>query len=416
MPFVWGIAPNDHNTLNVLRIPIVFVPGVMGSRLHCADEDVSWDPDRKYHMWRKWHRVSTDAKLVYLSGDWEVIDEGKKRGWKTVAGSFYKRFLEYLDEEKRFATARCPVYAIGYDWRKSNWVSGAYLKERIEGVLRQETAEELIIITHSMGGLVTRAAIKRYPALASKVRGVIHVVQPAAGAPAAYRRFFTGMQPRWDGNKYLCSILGNRASDFALLISVCQGPMELLPTQALRDTNGDPWVYVRKGEGKSARFNPDTDFWWEPGSLLYDSQESPPGVFNPRLHRKETQASLHTLIAGANSFHQWLELHTHRNTWSIYSAGRETDMATRFDETGSATPQRRDEGDGTVPSPSGAALFPDQLGVEPEDVYLKDSSKRQFLAPGAEHAEVFNNRRVRKAIVTLIEQILKGPRRTGAEP
>jgi pimeloyl-ACP methyl ester carboxylesterase len=52
-------------------------------------------------------------------------------------------------------------------------------------------ATKVILVTHSMGGLVARACAKRIP---DKIAGVIHGVMPALGAPAAYRRMACGTE------------------------------------------------------------------------------------------------------------------------------------------------------------------------------------------------------------------------------
>ena len=57
---------------------------------------------------------------------------------------------------------RFPVYACGYNWLRSNLVSAKRLAERIDKVIKDNnskssTCDQVILITHSMGGLVARA-------------------------------------------------------------------------------------------------------------------------------------------------------------------------------------------------------------------------------------------------------------------
>jgi len=52
-----------------------------------------------------------------------------------------------------------PVHAFGYDFRRSNFDSGDALLAFIANVIASHPgAEQVILVTHSMGGLVARAA------------------------------------------------------------------------------------------------------------------------------------------------------------------------------------------------------------------------------------------------------------------
>lgn len=55
--------------------------------------------------------------------------------------------------------------------------------------------KQVIVVTHSMGGLVGRALIHpMYGNLQDKVAGIVHGVMPAIGAPAAYKRMRAGFE------------------------------------------------------------------------------------------------------------------------------------------------------------------------------------------------------------------------------
>ncbi len=51
-------------------------------------------------------------------------------------------------------------------------------------------AEQVIVVTHSMGGMVSRSLTEIHHC--DKVMGVSHGVQPATGAPATYKRMRSG--------------------------------------------------------------------------------------------------------------------------------------------------------------------------------------------------------------------------------
>lgn len=102
---------------------------------------------------------------------------------------------EMLREAAEF---RYPVYAVGYNWLQTNGKAADYLAGKIEAIidrcrkeLRVKCDHGVILVTHSMGGLVGRMCAKRYPAL---IQGVVHGVQPAVGAGTAYRRVRAGWE------------------------------------------------------------------------------------------------------------------------------------------------------------------------------------------------------------------------------
>jgi hypothetical protein len=98
----------------------------------------------------------------------------------------------------------------------------------------------VIVVTHSMGGLVSRALTEIHGC--SSVLGVVHGVQPATGAPATYKRMRAG----FEGPAQV--ILGRDAGEVTAVLSSAPGGLELLPTFDYND--GQPWLKVR--EKKSA--------------------------------------------------------------------------------------------------------------------------------------------------------------------
>src|SRR5271166_2715254 len=107
--------------------PIVFLPGIMGSRLYFQDSGKFWDPDSTWRM-RRWmplwpFRNDDDNRLELHAAEpasviidpltSDVDAEGVKLGWGGVVWSFYGPFLELLRDLARDRRA----FAIGYDWR-----------------------------------------------------------------------------------------------------------------------------------------------------------------------------------------------------------------------------------------------------------------------------------------------------------
>ncbi|MES2323474.1 MAG: hypothetical protein V4633_14520 [Pseudomonadota bacterium] len=161
-----------------------------------------------------------------------------------------------LDETTLRDTVRgCwfPVHAMGYNWLKGNEVSGTAIAKRIEALIARYQSqgfqcEKVILVTHSMGGLVARAAI--HPAMGKlndKVLGIVHGVMPAMGAGAAYKRVRCG----FEGNSISSKILGNTGSCVTPVLGNSQGGLELLPNQDY----GNGWLQVKQ-DGRTLKSLP----------------------------------------------------------------------------------------------------------------------------------------------------------------
>jgi hypothetical protein len=120
-------------------------------------------------------------------------------------------------ELEKYAEYQYPIYACGYNWLESCGESAKRLERRIENIIawwktRKHECNQVILVTHSMGGLVARACAKRIP---DKVLGVIHGVMPALGAPLAYRRLACGTECENPANDTLDNYKAGKFADIA---------------------------------------------------------------------------------------------------------------------------------------------------------------------------------------------------------
>jgi pimeloyl-ACP methyl ester carboxylesterase len=331
------VAREGDNTIDTGTIPIIFVPGIMGTRLHFTSIGEYWDPDS---YWRMSHWLTTGAEKVRrefaLSNPATVMTSGDHsedqlaRGWGGVASDFYAGLLQHL-EGCRYGAYHTPVYAIGYDWRQNNNDSGDRIMRRIKGILETEAAERFILITHSMGGLATRAGLKRNSDVADKALGVCHIAQPVTGAAVAARRMFTGATKGGDG-MVMMLLLGNNRKKFATIASALPGAIQLLPTQDFTDTDGGWWYTYQTFE------EPNIKRKWEGMAWdLYKKPQSPPGLLAPAGSPHAIDAvpmrEMSRRIDEARDFHLELgapELYKHPNTWTFYGDGNKTDTSLHF--------------------------------------------------------------------------------------
>ena len=118
------------------RYPIVFFPGVMGSRLYFANSGKFWDPDSTWRMGRwlpVWPFRSDDDNRRELHArepagvlidplDDNVDVDGISHGWGGVVWGYYGDYLKHL----RSIAPDGQVFAVGYDWRnvRDDWIAG----------------------------------------------------------------------------------------------------------------------------------------------------------------------------------------------------------------------------------------------------------------------------------------------------
>jgi len=194
------------------------------------------------------HLISQLGMLEYLGGGPSKTENYRAHAWQTMPD--YATFAQKAvnawgaqpkalskGEIKRVGDYYYPVWAFGYNWLRSNEEAANELIEYINTeVLKRYEGKyfrhqgKVILITHSMGGLVGRRAAQIAP---DKILGVIHGAQPVMGAPVLYRRFRSGMEI--DGffdipGRVFAGIAGGTEEKVAAQIACAPGPLELAPT------------------------------------------------------------------------------------------------------------------------------------------------------------------------------------------
>jgi pimeloyl-ACP methyl ester carboxylesterase len=400
-----------HDTLNTRVVPIVVVPGVMGTRLNIDNSAFDWDPDDPAEMadWLKGsfrdtirrrlhHKTKADVltSLQYrfsivpkllnsptvdprddLKGKTRLEDiatlhlnprpsRGRQshllkmleaRGWGGMVWTFYRSILISLSEELNKGpgtSERHPVYGFGYDWRQSCADTGQKMVERIKEILKLHPgATQVIVVTHSMGGLVTRGALLKGGE--PLIGGVVHCVMPADGAVVAYRRMLTGALTLFgDEPEPLDDIMGGTKTEYFITQSGLRGPTELLP----HDVYPDPWL--RLPANLSNKDFPD----------IFDaySKDVAPG-FTPKEEPRRRGLTLEqqcvpemkARLSEARTFTRSIAGKFHPKTFVMFGGENVTDVEFDWtkgqvdDDRTKMAPmviRREKEGDGTVPSPS----------------------------------------------------------------
>jgi hypothetical protein len=361
-----GMKQGAKNQLVVKRevIPIVFVPGIMGTRMKNSSGKKIWDPDDALFMLKNYGlawKGADDKKAAIIgkkfSEDFlQVFNDDKdhnedkledfpgaaERGWGGVSWSSYGKILSALQTRTWSPLMRLcfemPVYACGYNWTASNSTSGKKLKEFIDKVVADNKCEHVIIVTHSMGGLVTRSACIEHGAN-SKVLGIIHGVQPVFGAAAAYWRMKAGFERTDLMSIPAAWVLGTNGEEVTALLGNMPGGLQLLPSQDYTANDGSKqWLQFQDHTGKQVAAMPKGG---DPYAEIYKEQKLYWRLVNPAHLEPEqdedSPKSAKTVWAGftqkldkTKAFHQRVGLSPNVETQVFYGSGMEHPTADRI--------------------------------------------------------------------------------------
>ena len=119
------------------------------------------------------------------------------------------------------------VHAVGYNWLESNEKSALRLQKQVEKIIRDHKAaglrcEKVILLTHSMGGLVARYYSEMLGGR-ERILGIVHGVMPDLGSPMAYKRMKTG-EAGVTGK-----VIGQNGAEMTAVLAQSPGPLQLLP-------------------------------------------------------------------------------------------------------------------------------------------------------------------------------------------
>jgi pimeloyl-ACP methyl ester carboxylesterase len=451
--------------------PIVFVPGVMGSRL--SFKGVDWDPDSKLNMvaWSGLDPIDAAGYLDVRGGDKAVpmhaamppdprLDPiqkelgqpdnfyGQTRGWDGVAKTYYYELLVSLETffaRFPFECGAHPVYAFAYDWRRSNAETGAELAKKIKSVSDDNGGAKVVLVTHSMGGLVARYAV--HPKVdgnaADKVKGVVHVMQPVNGATQSYRRFAEGVWldrfGTFPDGVVLAGILGGSWWGYTFIMSGTDGPVQLLPNQAFGDWLVDGTgalvpssnIYSFYSSGKIQSLVPDLsknfarmlsfrrlgdaddtlEAVGEDVGVVFGGPVAAYEVMEARTKRvqdrwNEYRDKLRTGLRRAEEFHTRVIGTAHPRTFMLYAADHKTEVGYDWSQDeGDRVVEDEPGGDGTVPAQSARAL--DALVAKAWKRKLPDVLYAHQNVGAQEHTAVFNDKAVLDRVNLLVFYLIR---------
>lgn len=168
-------APSNSSAVDTKDIPIIVVPGIMGSKMY---SDVTctrkiWDPqisDLLNPIFKLGEHIAPDRVLYTREPvDQQVVSKGNREYGATDA---YKNLVERLCDD----FPERSVYFYSYDFRDSCKNAAKELEDFIE----KNDFEKVDLVCHSMGGLVaSNYALKN----SEKIHRVITLATPFEGSP-----------------------------------------------------------------------------------------------------------------------------------------------------------------------------------------------------------------------------------------
>lgn len=410
-------------------VPIIFVPGIMGSNLKDSKKNKVWYPKKSISTIVKYSRrdamqrqidLNPDTTEVGYDGDIKlnkkqlpyITEEiARARGWGSVITIGYAKVLIYLENQlnnpfkklsehqqeqfngtaewtkivqpgtketqdilKNWSSTKAvellsleqheeladyafPVFACGYNWLDSNKNSADKIADRLNNEVMAQVKKEyptakfkkFIVVTHSMGGLVTRVLIQN-DKVKDKIAGVVHGVMPASGAPAVYQRLTVG----WDGWKASTGLknkvtawatkfmFGNTSERLTAVLASAPGALELLPFANYSNAQDFPknpkaWLILKANTptGEITASLPQTadpyneiykrkDSWW---AMINADFIDPAGIIADKIIKKGKYASIFDVyvnnIVVVRKLHDHIKDSYHSNTYAHYGADQE---------------------------------------------------------------------------------------------
>ncbi len=190
---------------------VLFLPGLQASRLYEGNNRL-WEPNRNKDVERLYmdENGASVHSGIYTNG---VIDEAY--GFSV---NVYKKFLTFMDKELVGKGVINAWKAVPYDWRidleellrrgmerdggvyyADRQTDTPYILEKLDALMRSSDSGKVIIVGHSMGGLVARVLINvvrepshPYHHLFDSIEQLILVASPQLGTPVAIEGLLHG--------------------------------------------------------------------------------------------------------------------------------------------------------------------------------------------------------------------------------
>ena len=135
----------------------------------------------------------------------------------------------YARARRRWTRANLRVHSFSFDWRKSLDVSADRLHMFVEQVAREHPDGRVVLVGHSMGGLVAATYASRHPSWASRVERAVMVGSPLGGSVAPVQAV-VGTYPVFEK---LARYTPDELADCQMAAATAPGLLDMLPNPDL---------------------------------------------------------------------------------------------------------------------------------------------------------------------------------------
>lgn len=273
------------------------------------------------------------------------INEFKQK-WKPDTNKPFELLTKEL--HGKLADYNFPVFALSYNWLQSNGDSATKIVDTILSKVQaqikieypKQKFQKYIIVTHSMGGLVTRAIIQD-DRIKDDILGVVHGVMPATGSPTVYQRFCNG----WDGYRVTGNwkdaigkyVFGASYEKMTAVLGNSCGALQLLPfpnfereggkkawlTLKALDLNGKEIIAELPKADSTAHEDiySRTDTWW---SMIDPNALDPAKILAEKLKKDITKTKVEDYylnnIKNVEKFQNSILTSYHPNSYAHYGS------------------------------------------------------------------------------------------------
>ena len=263
---------------------IVVIPGIAGTRLYGNQEvetknylPSAYNENKHHFTFKEGHqfwepytstqtnklgaitgsqnKIQSEAMMMICDNDGnskvdirpETEGEGEKYGAQNT-------YTELVNKLKEAYSDEYDVRFWGYDWRKD--VSDIALG--LEDFIETEGYSEVVLVCHSMGGLVASKYLANSSENQQRVKKLITMGTPYLGSPKALYVFETGHLLDWASSTFcMATPIKAVANNFTSVY-------ELLPTQNYFDLNNTTYVQYQNNNG----------FWGKKKTEDYDYNQT----------------------------------------------------------------------------------------------------------------------------------------------
>lgn len=250
------------------KVPLILLPGIGGSQLvnDCGEQwprmnELLNSPEDEFMLDL---RLAPDGDSPFDPNDPTYsttrvggilrIERGEIKAMfgRNVVEDFYHTTIETLKADGYQENVN--LFVFPFDWRKDILKAKAQLLAHIDRIRAQTGAPRVDILAHSMGGLVTLAALED-PASKDKVRKVMTLGTPVLGAGRALG-FIQYQTPCFIFAAYTCFV--NEAT-FQEALRNMLGAYQLLPSRAYDQAVGAP-LYIAYDKDQDGRVDGDQPY------------------------------------------------------------------------------------------------------------------------------------------------------------